>query len=46
MYGHGMASIALCEAYGMTQDPKLRGPAQKALDYIVKAQHAPTGGWR
>ena len=30
----------------MTQDPKLRGPAQKALDYIVKAQHAPSGGWR
>jgi hypothetical protein len=46
MYGHGMASIALCEAYGMTQDPKLRAPAQKALDYIVKAQHAPSGGWR
>jgi hypothetical protein len=46
MYGHGMASIALCEAYGMTRDPKLRGPAQKALDYIVRAQHAPTGGWR
>ncbi len=40
MYGHGMASIALCEAYGMTEDPKLRGPAQKAIDYIVKAQHA------
>ncbi|HJT77598.1 MAG TPA: prenyltransferase/squalene oxidase repeat-containing protein, partial [Gemmataceae bacterium] len=46
MYGHGMASIALCEAYGMTQDVKLRGPAQKALDYIVRAQHGPTGGWR
>jgi hypothetical protein len=46
MYGHGIASIALCEAYGMTRDPKLRGPAQKALDYIVKAQHAATGGWR
>jgi hypothetical protein len=46
MYGHGMASIALCEAYGMTRDPKLREPAQKALDYIVKAQHGPSGGWR
>jgi hypothetical protein len=46
MYGHAMASIALCEAYGMTQDKKLRGPAQKALDYIVKAQHPGTGGWR
>jgi hypothetical protein len=46
MYGHGMASIALCEAYGMTQDPKLRGPAQKALDYIARAQHDASGGWR
>jgi hypothetical protein len=46
MYGHAMAAIALCEAYGMTRNAKLRGPAQKALDYIVKAQHAGTGGWR
>lgn len=46
MYGHGMASIALVEAYGMTQDPSLRGPAQRALEYIVKAQHEATGGWR
>jgi hypothetical protein len=46
MYGHGLASIALCEAYGMTHDPELRGPARKALDYIVRAQHAPSGGWR
>ena len=41
-----MASIALCEAYGMTRNAKLRGPAQKAIDYIVKAQHPGTGGWR
>jgi hypothetical protein len=46
MYGHGLASIALCEAYGMTQDPTLHGPAQKAVDYIVRAQHAVSGGWR
>ena len=46
MYGHGMASIALCEAYGMTRDPKLCQPARKALDYIIKAQHTPSGGWR
>ncbi len=46
MYGHGMASIALCEAYGMTQDAKLREPAQRALAYIVRAQNGPTGAWR
>ncbi len=46
MYGHGLAAIALCEAYGMTRDPRLREPAQKALDFITRAQHAPSGGWR
>jgi hypothetical protein len=45
MYAHALATIALCEAYGMTCDPTLKGPAQKAIDYIVKAQHR-EGGWR
>jgi hypothetical protein len=30
MYSHGIASIALCEAYMLTKDPALRGPAQKS----------------
>lgn len=46
MYGHGLAAITLCEAYAMTKDDDLRGPAQKAIDYIIKAQHEPSGGWR
>ncbi len=46
MYGHGMSAIALCEAFGMTRDPRLRLPAQKALDFIARAQHPVTGGWR
>jgi len=46
MYSHGMAAIALCEAYGMTKDPRLREPAQRAIDFIVKAQHRGSGGWR
>jgi hypothetical protein len=46
MYAHGIAAIALCEAYGMTRDPALREPAQRALDFIVAAQHKPSGGWR
>ncbi len=46
MYSHGLASIALCEAYGMTQDPALSSPAQQALDYIMYAQDPVGGGWR
>jgi hypothetical protein len=45
MYAHGLATIALCEAYGLTQDPSLRRPAQMAVNYIVRAQHS-AGGWR
>jgi prenyltransferase beta subunit len=45
MYGHAIATMAMCEAYGMTQDPSLRKVAQSALDYIAKAQH-PIGGFR
>ena len=46
LYSHGMAAIALCEAYGMTKDPGLKDPAQKSLDFIVAAQHPEFGGWR
>jgi hypothetical protein len=46
LYSHGIAAIALCEAYGMTQDPELREPAQKAIDFIVASQHKVRGGWR
>ena len=45
MYAHGLAAIALCEAYGLTSDPKLQKPAQKAINFIVKAQ-SDNGGWR
>ncbi|MGE3408350.1 MAG: prenyltransferase/squalene oxidase repeat-containing protein, partial [Pirellulales bacterium] len=46
LYSHGIASIALCEAYGMTQDPAVREPAQKCLDFIAAAQEPGVGGWR
>ena len=46
LYSHGMAAIALCEAYGMTKDPALKEPAQKSLDFIVAAQHPGFGAWR
>ena len=44
MYAHGVATIALSEAYGMTGDPPLNQPAQYALNYIINNQ-GPTGGW-
>jgi len=44
-YTHAQATIALCELYGMTKDPKYKKPAQKAIDYLVATQ-APEGGWR
>lgn len=45
MYGHGLAAIAMCEAYGLSQDPMLRRPAQMGLNYIIFAQNE-GGGWR
>jgi hypothetical protein len=45
MYEHGLATTAICEAYGMTADPKLKPHAQSALNYIVNAQ-SEAGGWR
>lgn len=45
MYEHGLCSIAMCEAFGLSQDYKLKKPAQLAINFIVSAQHA-GGGWR
>ena len=46
MYGQALATIALCEAYGMTRDADLQQAAQGGLDYIVYAQDNNSGGWR
>ena len=46
MYSHAIATMALCEAYGISRDPRLREPAQKAIDFIVRSQHVRDGGWR
>ena len=46
MYGHGIASIAICEAYGMTRDEELRGAAESAVSFILAAQNSERGGWR
>jgi hypothetical protein len=46
MYAHGLATIAICEAYGLTRDPLLKRAAQRAVNYIVYAQDKEGGGWR
>ena len=46
MYAHGMATIALCEAYGMTHDERIGVAARQAVGFIERAQNESTGGWR
>jgi hypothetical protein len=44
MYNHGIATLALCEAYQMTQDKDLKDPVSSLVQYIARAQHQ-LGGW-
>lgn len=46
MYCHGMATIALGEAYGMTQDESLREPLARAIQFTLDSQNPKDGGWR
>ncbi len=46
MYTQGLATIALCEDYGLTHDSKVGIAAQSAIRFIEKAQNKTTGGWR
>ncbi len=45
-YSHAIAAMALCEAYGLSKDPKLQLPAQRAINFIAKTQNLSDGGWR
>lgn len=46
MYSHGIAAIALAEAYGLTRDPALEQPVRAATRFIVEARNRTRGGWR
>ncbi len=46
LYSHGMATMALCEAVGMTGDPLVRPAAERACGFIAASQHPTLGGWR
>ncbi len=44
-YSHAIATMALCEAYGLSGDKRLKVNAQLAIKYLKEAQHK-AGGWR
>jgi hypothetical protein len=46
LYSHAIAALALCEAYGMTQDESIRKGAQRSIDFLVISQDPFAGGWR
>jgi hypothetical protein len=46
MYCHAMAACALSEAFGMTREPRLREPVERAIRYSIAAQDPRGGGWR
>ena len=46
MYSHGVAAMALCEAYGMSNDRNVGRAAQSAINYIMAAPNKNDFGWR
>ena len=47
MYNHGFATLALAEAYGTVDDPRLGPVLQKAVQLILTSQaNNPLGAWR
>ncbi len=45
MYHHGLAALALGEAWGMTQDKRIRDTLKRAIERIIASQNR-RGGWR
>lgn len=50
MYSEALATMALCEAYGISRNRELKRPAQNAVNWLVAAQtrnqEAAPWGWR
>jgi hypothetical protein len=46
LYSHSIATLALCEAYGMTQDDSIKQNAQSAINFLIQSQDPQGGGWR
>ncbi len=46
MYCHAMAALALCEAYALTGDERLRDPVTRAVEFAVAARAKDGQAWR
>lgn len=46
MYCHAMATLALCEAYALTGDPKLRASVERAVAFLVRSRARDGLAWR
>jgi hypothetical protein len=46
MYGHAMATLALCEAYALTGDRRLRPPVERALSFLIRSRAQDNLAWR
>ncbi len=45
MYEHGLAILALSEAWGQSKNPRIRNVLRRAVDITLRAQNK-AGGWR
>lgn len=46
MYCHAMATIALCEAYALTGEARLRRPVERAIGFLVRSRARDGLAWR
>lgn len=46
MYCHAMASLALCEAYALGRDSRLRDPVRRAVAFLARSRAGDGLGWR
>jgi hypothetical protein len=44
-YNHACAALAMVEAYGMTASPRLKGPAERAVAWVLRSRN-PYRAWR
>src|SRR5262249_42474485 len=46
MYCHAIASLALCEAYALTRDERLRQPVERAVAFLLASRAKDGLAWR